>query len=156
MARAAGATVSFDTNLRLKLWDLETAQAAIFGALARADICFPSDDEARALTGLEDDDAVIDRFLAAGPRLVVLKRGARGAVVATPGARTEIPPAASTAVDSTGAGDSFAGAFLAYWLETGDAVLAARRAARVAAGTVSGMGAIAPIPRRAEVLKEEP
>ena len=54
------------------------------------------------------------------------------------------------AVDSTGAGDSFAGGFLAYWVETGDVDLSARRAATVAAGCVSGYGAVDPIPRRAQ------
>lgn len=55
------------------------------------------------------------------------------------------------AVNSTGAGDSFAGAFLAYCLETGDVDLTARRAV-VVAGTVSGYGAVDPIPRRRDVL----
>ena len=57
-------------------------------------------------------------------------------------------------VDSAGAGDSFAGAFLAYWLETNDLHLAANRSAMVAAGTVSGLGAVEPIPRRADILTD--
>ncbi|MSU88770.1 sugar kinase [Rhodobacteraceae bacterium 2CG4] len=155
IARGAGVKVSYDTNLRLKLWDLELARETIFAALERTDVIFPSDDEARQLTGLEDVDAMLDRFLGFGAGLVVMKMGAEGAVVAGHHLRERIPPAPSTPVDSTGAGDSFAGAFLAYLLETDDPVLAARRAARVAAGTVSGYGAIDPIPRREAIIQTE-
>jgi 2-dehydro-3-deoxygluconokinase len=92
--------------------------------------------------------------LAFGPRIVALKRGDRGAVVATQERRCEIAPAPCAPVDSTGAGDAFAGGFLARYLETSDPFEAGRYAARVAAGTVSGYGAVAPIPRRAELLPE--
>ena len=53
IARAAGVRVSFDTNLRLKLWPIEQARAAIERAIAGADICLPSHDDLAALTGLE-------------------------------------------------------------------------------------------------------
>lgn len=156
LARAAGTLVSYDTNLRLALWPLDQARATIAVALALSDIVFPSEDEALALWGLRDPDAVLDHVLAFGPRVVALKRGDRGAVVATRKERVEIPPAPSTPVDSTGAGDAFAGGFLARYVETGDPVEAARHAARVAAGTVSGYGAVAPIPRRADLLPQAP
>ena len=151
IARDAGTLVSFDTNLRLNLWSLEEAKAAAAEILPLADIVFPSDDEAEKLTGLSDPDAILDHYLGHGARIVALKRGDKGAMIATPDARHAIPPAAATPVDSTGAGDSYAGAFLAYYLETGDAARAGRLAAKVAAGTVSGFGAIAPIPRRDQV-----
>lgn len=151
IAREAGVAVSYDTNLRLKLWPLRQAREVIFAALEEADIIFPSDDEARILTGLEDVDAMIDRYLGFGAGLVVMKMGAEGAVVATPESRTRIAPAPCAPVDSTGAGDAFAGAFLAHWVETGDPLRAGHAAARVAARTVEGYGAIDPIPRRDEI-----
>jgi 2-dehydro-3-deoxygluconokinase len=151
IARAKGTLFSFDTNLRLNLWSLEAAKAAAEEILPLADIVFPSDDEAEQLTGLTEPDAILDHYLAYGARIVALKRGAQGVRIATPASRIDIPPAASSPVDSTGAGDSFAGAFLAYYLETGDVRRAGHLAARVAAGTVSGFGAIAPIPRRDQV-----
>lgn len=152
IARANGTLFSFDTNLRLNLWSLEEAKAAAAEILPLADIVFPSDDEAMQLTGLSEPDAILDHYIGQGARLVALKRGADGVRIATPASRTDIPPAPSSPVDSTGAGDSFAGAFLAYYLETGDVERAASLAAKVAAGTVSGFGAIAPIPRRDQVL----
>ncbi len=153
-ARAEGTLVSFDTNLRLALWPLEQARATIALALAMADIAFPSEDEASEIWGLHDADAVLDHVLALGPGIVALKRGDRGAVVATQDRRCEIPPAPCVPVDSTGAGDAFAGGFLARYLETSDPFEAGHYAARVAAGTVSGYGAVAPIPRRGELLPE--
>jgi 2-dehydro-3-deoxygluconokinase len=154
MARAAGTLVSFDTNLRLALWSLDEARVAIAAAMALAEIVFPSEDEATILWGLADADAVLDHVLAFGAGIVALKRGDRGAVIATPERREEIPAAPSKPVDSTGAGDAFAGGFLARYIETGDPFEAGRYAARVAAGTVSGFGAVAPIPRRADLLPD--
>mgnify|MGYP002152254847 FL=1 len=151
IARASGTLFSFDTNLRLNLWSLEDARSAAEEILPLADIIFPSDDEAEKLTGLTDPDAILDHYLCHGARIVALKRGDKGAMIATPEMRLTIPPAKTTPVDSTGAGDSYAGAFLAYYLETLDIEASGRLAAKVAAGTVSGFGAITPIPHRDQV-----
>ena len=152
-ARRAGTLVSYDTNLRLALWPIDRARSVIDASLRVTDIAFPSEDEAALLWGMEHPDEVIDHLLGIGPTIVALKRGERGAIIATPDRREEIPPAPSKPVDSTGAGDAFAGSFLAEYLITGDPFAAGRYAARVAAGTVSGYGAIAPIPRRAELAR---
>jgi 2-dehydro-3-deoxygluconokinase len=151
LSRANGTLFSFDINLRLNLWSLDEARAAAAEILPLADIVFPSDDEAEHLTGLSDPDQILDHYLSYGALIVALKRGAKGVRIATPAMRIDIPPAPSIPVDSTGAGDSFAGAFLAYYLETGDVEKAGYLAAKVAAGTVSGFGAVVPIPRRDEV-----
>ena len=148
IARANGTLVSYDTNLRLNLWTLDEARAAIADFLPLADIVLPSDDEAETLTGLSGEAEIGDHFSATGARIVILKRGSRGPVLFHEGHRTAFDVPKVSAVDSTGAGDSFAGAFLAYYLETGDPVLATERAVNVAAGTVTGLGAVDPIPRR--------
>jgi 2-dehydro-3-deoxygluconokinase len=148
LAREHGTLFSYDINLRLKMWSLEDARAASAEILPYVDIVFPSHDEAIILTGITDPDAILSHYLDFGAAIVVLKLGDAGAVVATPDRRTVIPAAPATPVDSTGAGDSFAGAFIAYFLETGDPVRSGYLASRVAAGTVSGFGAVAPIPRR--------
>ncbi|MEM7461949.1 MAG: sugar kinase [Pseudomonadota bacterium] len=155
IARKNGTLVSYDTNLRLNLWSLELARETIEAFLPLADIVFPSDDEAIQLTGLSDPDAIADHYLGYGAKIVVLKRGGEGALLATPDMRQLIKSHKVEAIDSTGAGDSYAGSFLAYFLETGDPVVAARRAAIVAAGTVSGYGAIDPVPYRDAVLAVE-
>ena len=152
IAKESGTRFSFDTNLRLTLWSLEEAKLAIEDILPLADIILPSEDEAEQLTGLTQPDAILDHFLSYGAEIVALKRGEKGVYIATPEKRVQILPGASNPIDSTGAGDSFAGAFLAYYLETGDAVKAASLAAKVAAGTVSGFGAVDPIPRRGQII----
>lgn len=150
-ARAAGARVSFDTNLRLKLWPKARAQAIITEAIRRSDICLPSFDDILAMGGPDTPDAVIDWALGLGPKIVALKMGAQGAIVADAGGRTALPPHPCRPVDATGAGDCFGGAFLAR-LIAGDApVEAARYAGAAAALSTQGYGAVAPIPRAAEV-----
>jgi 2-dehydro-3-deoxygluconokinase len=148
IARRHDVTVSYDTNLRLRLWPLERARATIHAAMRRIDIALPSYDDAAALTGERDADAIIDFYLGLGARIVALKLGAAGARVATERERRTIPALPVTAVDATGAGDAFAGAFLASWLESGDPFGAGGRACAVAALTVAGYGAVDPIPRR--------
>jgi 2-dehydro-3-deoxygluconokinase len=150
VAREAGALVSFDTNLRLRLWPLARARACTEAALAMADIAFPSLEDARALTGIEDADAIADHYLRLCP-LVLLKLGAEGVLVATREGRTRIAGYPVKAVDATGAGDTFAGAFLAR-RAAGDAIHDAARYANAAAAlSTLGYGAVAPIPRAAEV-----
>jgi 2-dehydro-3-deoxygluconokinase len=150
LAREAGVAVSYDTNLRLRLWPAARAAAVIHAAIAQADIALPSLDDATALTGLSDPDAVADFYLRLCP-LVLLKCGAAGCLVATPQGRTRIARHAVQAVDATGAGDTFAGAFLARHLAGDDPLAAARYANAAAALATTGYGAVAPIPRAEQV-----
>lgn len=152
IVRGAGGAVSLDTNLRLKLWPAEEARRVIEQAAAEARILITSIDDSEALLGLAAPEAIAAHYRALGPEIVLVTQGAEGCLLAAGDVRVPIPPAPADPVDSTGAGDSFAGAFLAYLIETGDPETAARRAAVVAAGTVSGYGATAPIPRRSEIV----
>lgn len=146
-ARDAGCEVAYDTNLRLKLWSLERARAIMHGAMERCTIALPSVDDSRALTGLDDPDAIVDAYLRRGPRIVALKLGAEGSLVATPERRERLAPCRVEAVDATGAGDTFGGAFLARLAAGDDPFAAARYANSAAALTTTGYGAVAPIPR---------
>ncbi len=150
VARRAQVTVSFDTNLRLRLWPLVRARACIEAAIAMADIVFPSLDDAEALTGLKDADTIADHYLRLCP-LVLLKLGKDGVLVATREGRKRIAGFPVQAVDATGAGDTFAGAFLARGLAGDDVEESARYANAAAALSTQGYGAVAPIPREAEV-----
>lgn len=150
-AREKGVRVSYDTNLRLSLWPLDRARAIIHATVELADILLPGLDDAKALTGLEDPDAICDRYLAMGPGIVALTLGAKGVLVATAERRQRLAPHRVEAVDATGAGDAFDGAFLAEHLRTGDPFRAAAYANAAAALSTRGQGAVAPLPRRAEV-----
>jgi 2-dehydro-3-deoxygluconokinase len=150
-AREAGVAVSFDTNLRLKLWSPDRAREVITAALRACDIALPSLDDMTVLTGLSEPDAIIDHCLALGAKTVALKLGAAGAVVATANERHRIAPHRCTPVDATGAGDVFGGAFVTRLL-AGDALHDAGRYAAVAAAlSTEGYGAVEPIPRAADV-----
>ena len=151
IVRGAGGLVAYDTNLRLKLWPLARARGVIHEALQRIDIALPGLDDARLLTGLEQPDAIAEFYLALGAKVVALTLGREGSLVATPDRRERIASIKVEAVDATGAGDTFDGAFLAQYLATGDPFAAARFANAAAALSTRGFGAVAPMPLRAEV-----
>ena len=151
-ARSAGVKVSYDTNLRLRLWDLDTARKTIHATIARCDIALPSLDDSQQLTGLATPEDIAAFDLGLGAPLVALKMGSDGALIASQDKRIRIPPHRVQAVDATGAGDTFDGAFLARLL-AGDDVEAAARYANVAAAlSTQGYGAVTPIPRKDEVM----
>lgn len=150
-ARAAGVTVAYDTNLRLKLWPLVRARAIIHAAVASADIALPGLDDARLLTGIDDPEAIVRFYLDLGPSVVALTLGEGGAVIADRERVVRLPPRPAKLVDASGAGDCFDGAFLAKWLATGDIEAAGRYANTAAALAVEGYGAVDPIPRAARV-----
>lgn len=151
-ARAAGCEVAYDTNLRLKLWDLDRARDVMHAALSRCTIALPSIDDSRILTGLEDAHAIVDAYLAMGPQIVALKMGEEGALIATPEERVHVPPHPVAPVDATGAGDTFDGAFLARLAAGDDPVTAGRYAAVAAALTTTGYGAVTPIPTAEQIV----
>jgi len=151
-AKAAGVKVSYDTNLRLRLWDLETARRKIDETLARCDIALPSLDDSQQLTGLTEAEAIADHYLKLGAPMVALKMGAEGSLIVTASKRYRLPAHRVTAVDATGAGDTFDGAFLARLLEGDDPETAGRYANVAAALSTTGYGAVTPIPRKADVL----
>ena len=151
-ARDAGVRISYDSNLRLKLWDIELARKTIDATFRRCDIALPSLDDSQQLTGLSKPDEIVDHYLRMGPAIVALKMGADGAIVATRERRDVIPAFPVEPVDATGAGDAFGGAFLARLLAGDDPPTAARYASVAAALKTRGYGAVAPIPRRDEVL----
>jgi len=122
--------------------------AVIREALCHTDICLPSWDDVAALTGANDRDAIVDAMLELGPQIVALKLGREGAYVATPSERRVVPGFAVEAVDATGAGDCFGGAFVARIVAGDDPFAAARYANAAAALSTTGYGAVAPIPHR--------
>jgi 2-dehydro-3-deoxygluconokinase len=146
-ARVAGARVSFDSNLRLKLWPIARARAMIAAAAALAECFFPSIEDARALSGLEDEEAVVDWGHRLGPRIVFLKLGPQGVIVSDGTRQERIAGHKVAAVDATGAGDCFCGTALARLCAGDDAFAAARYANAAAALATTGFGAVAPLPR---------
>lgn len=140
--RRTGGRVAFDSNYRPRLWsDEDTARAAISAMWHLSDIALPSIDDEMSLTG-ETAAAVADRFLAM-KRTGALKRGALGPLCLETGAAASYPPAARV-VDTTAAGDSFNGAYLAAILTGGPQDDALRAGHDLACEVIGHRGAILP------------
>jgi sugar/nucleoside kinase (ribokinase family) len=142
-ARAAGATISIDLSSvsLLRAYGLERFAALLTDL--RPDLLFANLDEAQALfaVGTVDGAAAAMRAVT---KVAVVKRGAAGVLVATDGDvwRAAAP---ADAVDSTGAGDALAAAFLVEYTRHGDAGRAAWAGVRLAGAVVQGVGARPPV-----------
>jgi 2-dehydro-3-deoxygluconokinase len=145
-ARDSGAKISFDSNLRLKLWPLSRARAVITATIRVCDWFLPSLDEAAQLSGLTDPQSILDWSHAHGASLVALKMGGDGVWVSTTHARQRIPGHRIDVIDATGAGDCFDGAILTRLCAGDTPVDAARYANAAAALATTGYGAVAPLP----------
>ncbi len=118
----------------------------------------PNEVEAKFLTGVPiADEQTAGRaarwFLAAGCTAAVIKLGARGAVLATEQTTEAIPGVVVEAVDTTAAGDAFAGALAVALAEGRPMAAAVRFANTVGALKVTRMGAQPSMPTREEVSR---
>ena len=108
-----GLLVSFDPNLRPQLWDdLDGLKQAVRAFAPLAHILKISDEELEFITGLSDMKQALPKLLIGNPRLVIYTKGAGGAECYTASARAVSEGRKVQAVDTTGAGDGFIGAFL--------------------------------------------
>ena len=146
-ARRCQTLVAFDSNLRLKLWSLETARSVIEQALVWCDIFLPSLEDMHALLGPAEPEAVVDWSHQQGAKTVVLKLGAQGCLVSDGQRRTLVPGRSVPLLDATGAGDCFCGNLLARVAAGADVFDAARFANVAASLAVQGFGAVGPLPR---------
>ncbi len=150
-AQSAGVKVSYDSNLRLKLWPLTRARAIIRATAALADIFLPSLEDVASLSGCTDPEDALNWCLDCGAANVVLKLGGRGVLALVDGQRLLVDAHAIDLVDATGAGDCFVGSFLASLCRGATPADAIRYANAAAALSTTGFGAVAPIPSRAQV-----
>ncbi len=108
-ARAAGLATSLDAA-----WDSQGRWLKDLGSsLPHVDLLFVNEDECRMLTGLEDPRQGALALREAGAGTVVVKLGPKGCMVLAEGGEFSAPAFAIDVVDTTGAGDCFAGGFLA-------------------------------------------
>lgn len=141
--RAAGGVVSFDPNIRPRLWGSQAEmRTTITRMLLGCDIALPSLDDERAHFGDADAGAVVARMAALGLGEVVVKDGAGPVTFGDGGARTVFAtPPLTGIVDTTGAGDAFNAGYLAARL-MGEAVAGSIAAGqRMAAAVLAHHGA---------------
>jgi 2-dehydro-3-deoxygluconokinase len=152
--RDRGALVAFDNNHRPRLWpDAATAREVVTRFTALASVALMTLDDAQALWAEPDAEAQLVRTLGLPCAEVVVKRGALPTLVrAGPGAPVAVPtePVARV-VDTTAAGDAFAGAYLAARLAGAPPVAAAAAGNRLAARVVQHRGAVIPAAAMADL-----
>lgn len=113
MAIAQNVKVSFDPNLRFSLWDdLDQLKETVNDFLKYADIIKISDEELEFITGHTDIKDALDGLFANRAKYVIYTKGADGAEVYTRNGMVEASGYKIDVRDTTGAGDSFIGAFL--------------------------------------------
>lgn len=151
-AAAGTALVSVDPNIRPALvGDHDVALARFADAAASADLVKLSDEDAAWLYPDLTAEQVLERIAGYGPRLVVMTRGADGAIGLGPGGLVEVEPHVVDVADTIGAGDAYMASLISSALDDdavfsdADAFAAAlRRAAVMARITVSRVGANPP------------
>ncbi|MBO5883551.1 MAG: sugar kinase [Clostridia bacterium] len=109
--------LSFDPNIRLKLWGDKDFGEMIRAFTFNADIVFIGLDEAKFLFGTNDVSQIVELLREKGVRYIAIKDGSRGAWCADRMETVHIPPEPCVSVDPIGAGDGFNGAFLCGVLE---------------------------------------
>ena len=118
-------------------------EARLRRLIAATDVFMPSAEEVRRLLGHEDWEGAARTFAGWGPRIVVVKLGADGCLVhhRDAGKTFRVPAHPAEVADTTGAGDSFCGGFVAALLCHGADVADSARAGAVAASyAVEGRG----------------
>ena len=108
-------------------------------AIAGVDLLFPSLDEGRELTGLDDPTEIAQKLAKSFP-LVALTLGSAGVIVATRAGAVLVEVVPAKTVDPTGAGDAFCAGFLNEWIATHDSRAAADAGAGLAAQAVGVVG----------------
>ncbi|NVM92364.1 sugar kinase [Variovorax sp. SG517] len=152
--RAAGRTISFDTNLRPTLWSsTETMRHWVNELASRADWVLPGIEEGLLLTGHSKPEDVAKFYRERGAKLVVVKLGAEGAYydsdVAGTGRVDGFP--VKEVIDTVGAGDGFAAGVVSALLEGRSVPDAVRRGAWIGARAVQVLGDTEGLPTRAQL-----
>ncbi|MFE9023585.1 carbohydrate kinase [Streptomyces sp. NPDC007808] len=151
-AAAPGATISIDPNVRPLLVHPEVYRARLAHWCGLADVLRLSEDDLGFLLPGTHPEQACDTWHAAGARLVVITRGADGALASLDGERVRVPAVSTPVVDTVGAGDSFTAGLLHHLgthrllggrltdVRLGDVEAACRFATTVAALTCSVAG----------------
>ncbi|HNP70449.1 MAG TPA: sugar kinase [Kouleothrix sp.] len=146
VAKAAGATVSFDPASYQMIREMGHDRFARITAALPVDILFPNREEGQALTGEHAPEQIAQElFERHNGAVIVLKLDKDGCFVKAGDHAQHYPTGDGPVIDATGAGDAFDGAFLARYLRDGDLAGAARFANDIGSWVVARYGARPPI-----------
>ncbi|KEO53733.1 sugar kinase [Thalassospira permensis] len=143
-----GGKVCFDTNHRPRLWsDQDIAMATYLAIAPHCHTVLPTFDDDSALFGDATPDATANRWHALGATEVVVKCGGEPTFYSIKDGETGTvtPPKVTDIIDTTSAGDSFNGSYLAARNAGRDVPAAIAVAQKVAGRVISRRGALVDI-----------
>jgi ribokinase len=142
IAKENGATLSFDpASFQLIKQRGKDKFIRIISDLG-IQIIFPNLQEGQILSGEKEPQAIVKKLNEIFPDTVIaLKLDSKGALILADGEITPVFPGAETIIDATGAGDSFAGAYLAHYFKKKNHIDAAKYAVKISAWVVNKIGA---------------
>jgi 2-dehydro-3-deoxygluconokinase len=112
LARKHGVKISFDPNLRLKLWNIEEARPVLLELAEQADYFLPGLDELKLLYATEDVDVILDKLKNLGA-VSIIKGGNEETMILENGSLSSVPYfKVDKVIDPIGAGDGFCAGFM--------------------------------------------
>jgi len=115
MAEKAGALLSFDPNLRFHLWkDHRALKKISWSLIPKVDLIKLNQEELAFLTDTKELENGAETLIRNGAKIVVITLGRKGAFFATEKYQGSVPAFKFKPIDTTGAGDAFAGAMIAW------------------------------------------
>jgi len=146
-----GGLFSFDINFRPKLWVPQYAKPYIDEAIKRSDVLLASKEDVTLLYDIDVDKFLVKVYESARPEVIAVKLGGEGCIIFDGKKKITVSGFKVSVIDTTGAGDAFDGAFIVGLLENKPLEEIGVFANAVGALTTTGLGAVAPIPRRDKV-----
>ena len=145
--RTDGATVAFDSNIRPKMWASISEMREVLESIYRTvDIALPTFSDESMIFNDEGEEGMRARLKSYGVTEIVIKQGADPCIIEFEGKVSQVPAIpVLNVIDTTGAGDSFNGGYLASRLLGYSTLESASQAHRVSAAVIQKKGALLPL-----------
>ncbi|WP_211747526.1 sugar kinase [Paenibacillus sp. Marseille-Q4541] len=151
IAKDSGVKVSFDPNLRMKLWSLEEARPVLLSLAEQADYFLPGLDELKLLYDEESTERIFGK-LSKLQAVSIVKGGPNLTYVLYEGKVHQVPYVkADQVLDTVGAGDGFCAGFLSGLLQGKDPVEATRLGSLTGSMVIQAVGDWEALPTYSQV-----
>ena len=144
-AKRMGIKIVFDPNYRDRLWkDSDEARVVLGPFIDLTDLFLASDDDLKSLLPDQADTSFVLELMARGCSEAVIRRGSKPCDIFYNGKHLQVDAMNAIPIDTTGAGDSFNGTYLACRIQGVTPENAAGHAHTIAAQVVAHKGAVIP------------